>query len=574
MATSTVPEDLSTTPPARPWRRTLRATAATTSLVALTGVFLVGSPSAQAATIDVTTTADGGAGSLRAAISQANADPGPDIIQVPAGTYTLTLAGAGEDANVTGDLDIVGDLTILGAGPAATVIDAGGIDRVIDVRSGTTTLQSVTVSNGDSGPGTSSGGGIRQESGNLNVFDSVVRDNRSWAGGGINSRQGTLDIRRSEIIDNVVEGQPGNGSHGAGFEKGNADGALMVRDTLVAGNQAIDGNAGGMYTNVASVSVANSTFTGNSQYASTIVLELYNHPTGTASFAFVTIAANASSGPTGGILSNVGDANSLDLTLEGVLLQDNTSSGGAENCATQGNGAFTSLGSNLADDTTCTALTQPTDLVNDTSTTLGPLANNGGPTRTAALLAGSSAIDAAVCDAAVPTDQRGALRPGGAICDVGAFEVGAVVPSTTTTTTAAPTTTTTAAPTTTTTAAPTTTTTAAPTTTTTAAPTTTTTAAPTTTTTAAPVTTTAAPTTSTTAAVSRPMPGGVTTTTPQVHPATVTRDTTGTLPVTGADDTARLALLAVALLAGGFTALLSSRRLLGHRLERQIDAGR
>jgi hypothetical protein len=77
------------------------------------------------------------------------------------------------------------------------------------------------------------------------------------------------------------------------------------------------------------------------------------------------------------------------------------------------------------------------------------------------------------------------------------------VPTTTTTTTAAPTTTTTAAPTTTTTAAPTTTTTAAPTTTTTAAPSTTTTAAPTTTTTAAPTTTTtAAPTTTTTAAPS------------------------------------------------------------------------
>jgi hypothetical protein len=40
--------------------------------------------------------------------------------------------------------------------------------------------------------------------------------------------------------------------------------------------------------------------------------------------------------------------------------------------------------------------------------------------------------------------------------------------------------------------------------------------------------------------------------------------------VTGAEDTARLALLALALVAGGSTALLSSRRLLGRRLERQL----
>src|SRR5215207_79436 len=85
-----------------PSRRAVRATAALTSLVALTGVFLVGSPGALAATIDVTTTTDGGAGSLRAAIAQANANPGPDVVQLPAGTYALTVPGADEDADVTG----------------------------------------------------------------------------------------------------------------------------------------------------------------------------------------------------------------------------------------------------------------------------------------------------------------------------------------------------------------------------------------------------------------------------------------------------------------------------------------
>ena len=53
---------------------------------------------------------------------------------------------------------------------------------------------------------------------------------------------------------------------------------------------------------------------------------------------------------------------------------------------------------------------------------IGPLVDNGGPTLTHALQAGSPAIDAAddaVCPA---TDQRGVDRPQGAACDVGAYE--------------------------------------------------------------------------------------------------------------------------------------------------------
>ena len=55
---------------------------------------------------------------------------------------------------------------------------------------------------------------------------------------------------------------------------------------------------------------------------------------------------------------------------------------------------------------------------------LGSLANHGGPTETIALMPMSPAVDAA--DPACPppaTDQRGSMRPGGARCDIGAFEV-------------------------------------------------------------------------------------------------------------------------------------------------------
>src|SRR5438093_12159986 len=58
---------------------------------------------------------------LRAAIQEANANVGPDTIVVPAGTYLLTIAGQGEDAAATGDLDIRDDLTITGAGADSTI---------------------------------------------------------------------------------------------------------------------------------------------------------------------------------------------------------------------------------------------------------------------------------------------------------------------------------------------------------------------------------------------------------------------------------------------------------------------
>src|SRR6266496_2154490 len=77
--------------------------------------------------------------SLREAIRAANLAPGADTINVPAGTYQLTIANAGgtnEDNNATGDLDVLGSLTIQGAGAGSTIIQAGtttsnGIDKVL-----------------------------------------------------------------------------------------------------------------------------------------------------------------------------------------------------------------------------------------------------------------------------------------------------------------------------------------------------------------------------------------------------------------------------------------------------------
>ena len=60
---------------------------------------------------------------------------------------------------------------------------------------------------------------------------------------------------------------------------------------------------------------------------------------------------------------------------------------------------------------------------------LGPLADNGGPTLTMALLPGSPAIDAGNTSLAPTTDQRGFPRPAGLAADIGAFEYGSVMPT-------------------------------------------------------------------------------------------------------------------------------------------------
>src|SRR5205085_9192844 len=93
---------------------------------------------------------------------------GTDTINVPAGTYTLTIAGTGEDSNATGDLEINSDMTINGAGAGSTIIRAGtvgypgipnGIDRVVNLPNtlAIVTISGVTIANGST---TFGGGGI------------------------------------------------------------------------------------------------------------------------------------------------------------------------------------------------------------------------------------------------------------------------------------------------------------------------------------------------------------------------------------------------------------------------------
>ena len=173
------------------------------------------------ATFNVTTTLDvvdpaDGKRSLREAITVANTLAGEDVIVLPTGVYKLALAGAGENGNATGDLDITGAVTIRGAGAGLTIIDGQQLDRVFDV-AGTApssikvVLEKMTIRNGLV---TGNGGGVENANADLVVRDATVSGNRaSQRGGGISNGTilltGNITLVRSTVSRNVAGGAGG-----------------------------------------------------------------------------------------------------------------------------------------------------------------------------------------------------------------------------------------------------------------------------------------------------------------------------------------------------------------------------
>jgi CSLREA domain-containing protein len=247
-------------------------------LVAAAAILTTLSGSAAAAPISVNTTADtltGGQCSLRAAIASANsgapvagcaAGSGTDTITLPAGDYKLTIAPSGGDDNLSGDLDVASNLTIQGAGAAATTVDANGLDRVFSVSAGeVATIAGITITGGHAatdggfavidqgpdrdgnigGPG-ESGGGIL-DLGALTLSGDVVTGNRAGAGasGGNASNGGTGVPSGGTPCEggHSVGGPGGQGGSGGGIAVEN--GFLTLDSTQVTDNHAGAGGSGG-----------------------------------------------------------------------------------------------------------------------------------------------------------------------------------------------------------------------------------------------------------------------------------------------------------------------------------------
>ncbi len=227
--------------------------------------------------------------SLRDAILAANAlaAPGNTTIQLGAGTYILNIPAMGADGT-TGNLLVTDpNLTIVGAGPGQTIIEAdfptGQLDRLFHVSGGANlTLDGLTIEDGNAAnsyvdPG--EGGGILQDAGTtLDIVDCTITDNTATgtpdgaealngAGGGILAN-GTLTISDSTISDNSAIGSGGGISV--------QDATILLQNSTVSSNTVSGGyyqffgteydvvaNGGGLDLENSSGTVAGSTFTGN-----------------------------------------------------------------------------------------------------------------------------------------------------------------------------------------------------------------------------------------------------------------------------------------------------------------------
>ncbi len=335
-------------------------------------------PLATAATFNVTKIADTQDGScdadcsLREAIRAANASPGADVVALPAGVYTITIAGNVDFNSLQGDLDILDDLEIQGAGVLNTIIDAAGLDRALEIDPLASdigvTLRDLTIQGGSQ----SFGGGLFNR-GTLLLDNCVVKDNNAENGGGIQN-VGTLTLTDSTLSGNAAT----------------TTGSLT------------NGFGGGLHGNSVA-NLANSTFSGNT----------------------ATVAGGGISTATGGALSldhvtlvsNTATSGSALYQFSATTTIHNTLVAGSCNSPSS---TVVSQGGNLESPGDSCELVQISDQTVVADAGLAGLANNGGPTNTHALLAGSPALDAGVANCSL-LDQRGRVRP--VACDTGAFEL-------------------------------------------------------------------------------------------------------------------------------------------------------
>jgi cysteine-rich repeat protein len=357
--------------------------------------------------------------------------PGPDTIVVPAGVYVFdppfgAIEANPAEATYAGDLDVTGDVTVTGAGAAATIVDAAGIDRAFDIADGVTiAMTGLTIRNGNAGgdrgnPPSLLGGGILNE-GTLTFSDGVIADCVAVGGGGGIANFGTLTILRSTIRGNATVGRmPLFLLGGGGIESVGA--TLSITDSLIADNLSttIGGGINAFNSSgvAGPVSLTNVTMTGNRAEQLAGGGTFGNTVT---TFSNVTITANASGGNVGGV-----SLTGLAATLGNSIVAGNTAAGSVPDCT----GIALSFGHNLIGDATaCMIGGVFVGNLSGVSPILGPLQQNGGPTLTRALRSASPARDAGspllpgsgggACAAA---DQRGIPRPVGLACDMGAVE--------------------------------------------------------------------------------------------------------------------------------------------------------
>ena len=174
--------------------------------------------------------------SLRSAIQAADAKPNADTIILPAGTITLTIAGAGENNAATGDLDIHGSVTIKGKGAGVTIVDGNNLDRVFDIFSGKVSISGLTIQHGRAFV---AGGGLMNEGAKVSLTNVTLENNIAFGidnGNGVNgSGGGAIGNPGGAGVDGTV-GEGGGIMNGAG--------SLTLKNSFISTNLAFGGGGG------------------------------------------------------------------------------------------------------------------------------------------------------------------------------------------------------------------------------------------------------------------------------------------------------------------------------------------
>lgn len=303
---------------------------------------------AVAATYTVTKTADTNDGScsatdcsIREAINNAN---NGDTVSIPAGTYTITRTGSGEESGVTGDLDLISDISIIGSSTSgATIIDAAEVDRAFDITWNVkASISNLTIINGSADYGgaifmrpnsslsvsnstfknnkaTQSGGAIYNKEGTLTIKTSTFDANTAAKNGGALMSNNILTISDSTITNNVASGAtPGIGL-GGGIVTFETTAVTEISNCIINNNEAHHGG-GGVY-NASTTTINNSTLDNN--WASVDGGGLFSF-LGTTTVTNTTISNNTVEQFGGGGIYHEAEVNLTNVTISG-----NTSAWGA-----------------------------------------------------------------------------------------------------------------------------------------------------------------------------------------------------------------------------------------------------
>lgn len=362
----------------------------------------IGAVEAQA--IIVSTTNDSGAGSLRQAIIDANANGGGTDDVLFSVNLPATINLQSRLPQPTGHMNFDGpnaQLLTISRAPGAPAF--GLLDVFQPVQIGITRIGFTNGLDDGSNGGDNFGGGIDAFTAELHLSEVEISGCQAVSGAGLSLANANGVIGHSAITANIAAAQGG----GIYFQGDNN--RLFLHDSTIGSNAANGSGLGGGIVHA-----------GASAVTSLSLLEI----------ASSTLAGNAGSGGGGIRTASLSATSSTTTRLQNTLLANNTG-GHLVQVAGTGTSTVSSRGHNLAD-TVEPLLNQASDRTN-VNPQLGILQNNGGNSRSYALLPGSAAIDAGIRAGSV-IDQRGSafVRPlellianaaGGDGSDIGAFEV-------------------------------------------------------------------------------------------------------------------------------------------------------